>query len=520
MTQDTRSPVQPLVTGDLGGLARGGTLNLFGGGFAAAAGLALIAIASRALGPGGVGALMSAIAIFNVAMSLALFGAHTGLVRFISHAIALDRANDVHRYLFVGLAPVAVMGTLTGVAMLAWAEPAAAFFASPDRAGEVAAYTRVFAVVVPFAALHAVASSATRGFGTMKPSVAVEQIFKPASQVLLVALALAMGLSPTLLGMAWSLPLALGLIALAPWLRRLVNAARATSAAPPARGWSPLAAEFWRFSTPRAFANFLQTNVQWIGVLLVGRFASTDIAGVYAASTRFLVVGSLVNVAVMHALMPQLSRRLARGEVDDARTLLRTATRWLVLVTWPLYLVLALGSKQLLEILGQEFRGGAAALLIVGLAMLVATGVGPVDTVLLMGGRSWWNLVNVAVALSINVGLTVLLVPRLGLAGAAVGWAAGIVTNNVMPCLQVWIAMRLHAFDRRWLGATSLALACYGPLGLVLGALPAASLVSLVVVGTVATGAYALLAWRWRVPLGLDVFVDLLRPGGKDHAQR
>ena len=42
---------------------------------------------------------------------------------------------------------------------------------------------------------------------------------------------------------------------------------------------------------------------------------------------------------------------------------------------------------------------------------LVATAIGPVDIVLLMGGRSMWNLFNVVVALVLNLALSFILVP-------------------------------------------------------------------------------------------------------------
>ena len=46
-------------------------------------------------------------------------------------------------------------------------------------------------------------------------------------------------------------------------------------------------------------------------------------------------------------------------------------------------------------------------------AMLVSMATGPVDTVLLMAGKSGWNLANTAVALTLNVGLNLVLIELL-----------------------------------------------------------------------------------------------------------
>ena len=51
--------------------------------------------------------------------------------------------------------------------------------------------------------------------------------------------------------------------------------------------------------------------------------------------------------------------------------------------------------------------------------MLVATACGPVDSMLLMGGRSVLSLINTGLALATNVALDLVLVPELGVRAAA-----------------------------------------------------------------------------------------------------
>ena len=74
-----------------------------------------------------------------------------------------------------------------------------------------------------------------------------------------------------------------------------------------------------------------------------------------------------------------------------------------MMLAWPMYFALALFAPVLLRVFGHHYAGGATALAVLAVAMLVATGIGPVDVVLLMGGRSTWNLFNVVVALILNV---------------------------------------------------------------------------------------------------------------------
>ena len=75
-------------------------------------------------------------------------------------------------------------------------------------------------------------------------------------------------------------------------------------------------------------------------------------------------------------------------------------------------LVFAVFGPLLLGVFGRGFDQGSTALAILSVAMLVNLGTGNVTVVLLMGGKSSWNLVNTAIALALNIGLNLVLIPR------------------------------------------------------------------------------------------------------------
>jgi O-antigen/teichoic acid export membrane protein len=126
--------------------------------------------------------------------------------------------------------------------------------------------------------------------------------------------------------------------------------------------------------------------------------------------------------------------------------------------------------------------------------------------VLAMAGRTSWNLVNVLIALGVTVGLDVLLIPRYGALGAAIGLACSMVANNVLPLIQVGRAARLHPFGPGTLTAAGLSVACFGLLPrlvtVVTGSYPA----GLAMAVAPAVPAFALGAWLLRGRLGLEAF--------------
>jgi O-antigen/teichoic acid export membrane protein len=150
--------------------------------------------------------------------------------------------------------------------------------------------------------------------------------------------------------------------------------------------------------------------------------------------------------------------------------------------------------------------------MVLATTMLVGTAVGPVDIVLLMGGKSVWNLFNTLVALTLNVVLNLILIPRFGIVGAALAWSASILFNNLAPLLQVWSSMRLHPFGRAGASAALAAVTCYGGVALLVRILLGPTLEGFLVSGLLATGLYVVLIWRSREGLELAALRDALRP--------
>jgi O-antigen/teichoic acid export membrane protein len=255
-----------------------------------------------------------------------------------------------------------------------------------------------------------------------------------------------------------------------------------------------------------------------VDVLLVAALGSLSAAAMYAVAGRFVVLIQFANQGISQSVQPRLAEALATGDRDTANHLYQTATGWLVLVTWPINFLVILLAPVYLRIFGESYTDGVPVVLVLASAMLVATGCGMVDMVLAMAGRTSWNLVNVLVALVLTIGLDLLLIPRYGALGAAVGLAVAMLANNLLPLIQVARAVRLHPFGRGMRIAALLSVTCFGVLpwtvALLAGALhrtPALMAAVSAISAVVAVAAFAAGVWRWREALALDAFKPIRR---------
>lgn len=487
------------------GIAWAGAVNLAGGVTGASIGLLLAAVVSRQLGTDGAGAYFLVVAAFMIVSNVAELGADTGLVRFVSAARATGRPHLAPHLVVAAVRPVALVGSVAVAAAAVWAA------LTPARLAGLPAWFVVAAVAsAVLSSLIAVLLAATRGLGDVVAYPLLQNVALPVLRLACIVAVLVAGGGTTAVLLAWIAPVPVVLVICI--LVVIVLLVRTNGSV--RRG--PLAAEeqrrvardFWSFSAARGLSSAAEILLEWSDVIIVGVLASPQSAGVYAVVTRCARAGEVVQQAARIAIGPQISEAMARGATGEAGRLYGGVTAAMIWLSWPFYLIVALFADALLSVFGQGFERGAVALAVLSGAMALAAAAGTVQTILLMGGRSRWQLADKSVALVINIGLNLVLVPFWGIEGAAVAWAVTILVDTAIVVHQVQHLMGVRPAGRPMATAAALAVAVVGGAAVTARMLWGDSVTVMLVTAGVAGAVYLALSIPLRHRLGL---VDLAR---------
>ncbi|MDQ4142872.1 MAG: polysaccharide biosynthesis C-terminal domain-containing protein [Actinomycetota bacterium] len=496
-------------------VVRGGALGMVGIITGAVLNLVLVYVVTQALGEDGTGVFFESIALFSILVTVACFGADTGFVRTVSRFQALNRANDLKRLLIVGGGPVVVISTLFALAIVVWA-PQLVDLLIEGGGPEAVRNLRLLAPFIPLASVSWICLAAARGFGSMTPYVLLENVGKPLLRPGLAMGAIAAGFGAGAIAIAWALPVAIQLPISIFVVIMLVRRAQADAAAPEAhQPGRAIASEFWRFSLARGAASVFQVTIMWLDILLVAIFLGSSEAGIYAVVSRLTLAGKLTLEAIRLAIAPELSALLARGDNDGAGRLYRVAAIWTIVPSWPLYVLLFIFAHPVMEFFGPQFVEGVPALRILSAAMLFNLGTGEVTTLLLMGGKSSWNLFNNSISLAINLSLNLILIPRWGIEGAAVAWTLSILFDNIVPLIQIGVLMKIRLFGPAYFRAVATAIGSYAATGVVWLALLGASGAALILSAVTGSLVYIALLFRSRGEFQLPLLWEALKPGAR-----
>ena len=421
------------------GLGAAAVVNLTAGAAGALLNLVIAAVVARHLGVAAAGTYFLVVAAFMITANVFELGADTGLVRFVSATRAVDRLEDVPVLLRTAIRPVLIGCVLCVVAT-------AVVLSVVGEIDGLSPWLLLAASAVAGAlSMTALFLGATRGLGDTFAYPVLLNLVLPVGRLAAIGVAVLAGWGVSGVLVSWLAPIPLVLVLAAAITWRLVRRVTPSRRPEPKPGHRrELGVSFWRFSAARGVSAAVEILLEWVDVLLVGALASPADAAIYGVVTRCLRASEVVQQAARIVAGPQISAALARGDREHVREVYGLITAAMIWLTWPFFIVLAVFGDQVLRIFGPGFSDGATPMAVLAGAMALATAAGAVQTILLMGGRSTWQLADKTGALCLNVVLDLLFIPWWGITGAAIAWAITIVVDTAIVLWQVQGLMGLR----------------------------------------------------------------------------
>jgi O-antigen/teichoic acid export membrane protein len=290
-------------------------------------------------------------------------------------------------------------------------------------------------VCIPLYAMTDVQDGIGRGNGWMSAALIPPYVLRPLLILVCMAVAHAAGLpmvATTAAKAAIVATWATGIIQ-AIW----INRAKAAEFGRGARAYNP---KLWMASSlPLLAISGCEILLQNTDIIVLSRFMTPTDVGIYFAAGKTMSLIMFVHYAVGSAMANRFASYSARGDDDGLRDAVREAVNW---TFWPslatAILILLLG-KPLLSLFGPQFITGYPVMAILVFGFLARSAVGPAEFLLNMQGEQRLCAVVMMASAAMNILLNIILVPRLGIQGAAIATAASLI-----------MAAGLNAAVARW----------------------------------------------------------------------
>ena len=470
------------------------------------AGIAFVTtmVVSNGIGAEGSGEFFRLMALFAISISLVTFGADTGLVRTMSAQRALGRYGVLPQLIRYGLIPSLVTSVLlvAGVYMYTKLVPMAPAYQ---------AAMRVSSAFVLLAALMTVFFGALRGLQRVVTFTLLQNVLLPTLRLAAVGLVVLFSGQLMDLVYAWTIPVAITAVVALWLLERAFPSEEHVEVLPSEDSPTETFRSFWGFSSARGVATVMETILEWIDVLVVTAFSGAVAGGVYGAVNRCVRVGAMIEHTGRVVTGPSISAALATRQLDRAREIFISTTRVLTALSWPFYLSLAFFGPVLLGFFGKGFEAGAGILWVICPAAMLSISTGGVQSVLLMSGKSRWQLLNKLSSLVVAVTLNFTLVPVWGLYGAVTAWASALLVDTFLASYQVFRLVGIRASLREMAPSLFVGAAVPTAYALVSLAFLGQSVQGIIVYLVLLVPVYGAVLYRFRKALGIERFFSARR---------
>jgi len=385
------------------------------------------AVIARVLGPIDYGAVSLGVTTLSLLSTLCLLGLHSGIGRYLPRFDSEENRKGVIVSGFQIAIPIA---TFTGLAVGALANPIATYiFTDPS----VAPFLRIFGLCIPFAALVKLSVGVIRGIQQATPRVIVQNIIPPITRFSAVAVAVVF--SAGALGVAVAYAVAYVIAALV-GLYYVVNRTEVLSNVKPTR----LHGELLSFSAPLIVSAAMGFILADLDTFMLAYFTSTSDVGVYNV---VYPIAQLLTVSLSSfgfLFMPIISELDAKGATDDMSRIYQVVTKWVVITTLPVFLVIVLFPEMTIATtFGREYIQGGTALSLLSVAYFSHTISGPNFNTLTSIGQTrlvMWDNISAGV---LNAILNLLLIPDFGYLGAGAATAISYIVLNMLYSAQLYL---------------------------------------------------------------------------------
>jgi O-antigen/teichoic acid export membrane protein len=201
---------------------------------------------------------------------------------------------------------------------------------------------------------------------------------------------------------------------------------------------------WWRFALPWVLISLATDFFFDIDLLLLSHALSREELAIFGVCTRLFSLISFGVAAVYAVTMPDMFESEANADRAAFKRKVGDANFVASVISIALFAGMALVAPLLLMLFGPSFSAGAAPLAVLCLALVIRSVMGPASLVLSIHDRPYASLPFVALGIGSLVVGNWLLVPPLGLMGAAL---SAIIAISVWSVGQWWIALRTAGMD-------------------------------------------------------------------------
>jgi len=202
--------------------------------------------------------------------------------------------------------------------------------------------------------------------------------------------------------------------------------------------------EWLKVSVPLFLMSGMHIVLHQTDSIMIGLLLDTDRVGIYVIATR---IASLVGFGLLAAnsiVAPLIAELWSTDNHDELQRIVTLAVRGIFVFTIICSSTLVVFGEMVLGLFGEEFISGYMPLLLLILGQMINALAGPVGFLMTMTGHQKQAAVILGMSVLVNIVLNVILIPQMGVVGAAIATVTATLILNVSLLIFVMRNLKIN----------------------------------------------------------------------------
>lgn len=199
----------------------------------------------------------------------------------------------------------------------------------------------------------------------------------------------------------------------------------------------------FKTSLPMMITNSTNLIMNWLSTIIVGYYLLEQDVGIYNVAFKLSTLTALSLQAVNAVSAPKFAIYYNNNNYKDLKRVIHQSTKLIFWISLPIILIYFIFPSYILGVFGEEFQVGKTALIILTIGNFVNAISGSVGYLLQMTGYEKIMRNIMIITLLLNTILCLVLIPKYGIVGAAIGACVSNLFWNITAVIMIKIKFNI-----------------------------------------------------------------------------
>ena len=210
--------------------------------------------------------------------------------------------------------------------------------------------------------------------------------------------------------------------------------------------------ELISLSWPLFLTGFTMLFMSYTDKLLLGVYMTSADIGIYTAAFAIANLTFFAYSILNTIFLPVITEYSTVKDFSGMQKVYSSVTKWIFMLTFPILIYIFFYSRDVIWLLyGEAFTKGSPALIVLTIGVAMTGLTGSTGGILIAIKKTKLNLLAEITGMVSNVGLNVILIPKFGIIGAAIGTSVSIAVRNISSLGFVYKELKIHPYNLNYI---------------------------------------------------------------------